>query len=132
VFLGWFGPAARGVQAFSLATAALTRVPGVRGALQALAGRAVKGSTGGPDAQARAKTGSVILAEAKDAAGAVLASVRLEGVNGYDFTAAMLAWAAEAAAAGGVQGTGALGPVDGFGLEALERGVAGAGIARVA
>ena len=44
----------------------------------------------------------------------------------------MLAWGAGTAAAGGLQGTGALGPVDGFGLEALERGAAEAGIARVA
>lgn len=132
VFLGWFGPASRGVQAFSLATSAITRVPGAKGALDALVGRAVKGSTGGPGAESRAKTGSVILAEAQDPSGTVLASARLEGVNGYDFTAGMLAWSAEAAAAGGLQGTGALGPVDGFGLDALERGVAEAGISRVA
>ena len=132
VFLGWFGPASRGVQAFSLATAGITKIPGARGALRSLVGRAVKGSTGGPDAQARAKTGSVIVAEAKDPSGTVLASVRLEGVNGYDFTAAMLAWSAATAADGGLRGTGALGPVDGFGLDALEAGVAEAGISRVA
>ena len=39
----------------------------------------------------------------------------------------MLAWGAERAAAG-APGTGALGPVDGFGLEALTKG-AEAGIA---
>lgn len=132
VFLGWFGPASRGVQAFSLATSAITRVPGARGALAALVGRAVKGSTGGPGAESRAKTGSVILAEASEPSGRLLASVRLEGVNGYDFTAAMLAWSAESIAAGGLNGTGALGPVDGFGLDALEAGVAQAGISRVA
>lgn len=132
VFLGWFGSASRGVQAFSLATSVITRVPGAKGALTALVGRAVKGSTGGPGAESRAKSGSVVLAEAKDPSGTVLASARLEGVNGYDFTAGMLAWSAEAAAAGGLQGTGALGPVDGFGLDALERGVAEAGISRVA
>jgi hypothetical protein len=56
--------------------------------------------------------------------------VRLRGVNPYDFTAAILAWGAERAAAGDLQGTGALGPVDGFGLDALERGCAEAGLAR--
>jgi short subunit dehydrogenase-like uncharacterized protein len=132
VFLGWFGPASRGVQAFSLATAAITKVPGARGALHALVGRAVKGSTGGPGPASRAETGSVVVAEAKDPSGAVLATARLEGVNGYDFTAGMLAWSAEAAVGGALQGAGALGPVDGYGLEALERGVAEAGIARVA
>jgi hypothetical protein len=43
----------------------------------------------------------------------------------------MLAWAALRAAGGGLHGTGALGPVDGFGLDALEQGVAQAGLARV-
>ena len=46
-------------------------------------------------------------------------------------TAAVLAWGAQAAADGALRGTGALGPVDGFGLEALERGCAEAGLARV-
>jgi len=59
-----------------------------------------------------------------------LAQVRLQGVDGYDFTARMLAWTAERAAAGELRGTGALGPVDGFGLDALEGGVAEAGLAR--
>jgi hypothetical protein len=61
----------------------------------------------------------------------VLAEVRVEGVNAYTFTGRMIAWAAEQAAAGGLQGAGALGPVDGFGLEAFERGAAEAGIRRV-
>jgi hypothetical protein len=54
----------------------------------------------------------------------------VKGVNPYDFTAAILAWGAQTAAAGGLQGTGALGPVDGFGLEALVRGCSEAGISR--
>jgi hypothetical protein len=74
----------------------------------------------------------VVLAEAYDAAGTRLADIRLEGTNGYDLTAGFLAWGAQTAAAGGLQGTGALGPVDGFGLDALEKGCAEAGIARVA
>jgi short subunit dehydrogenase-like uncharacterized protein len=130
VYLGWFGPASRAVKALSAGTALLTAVPGVRGALEGVVGRAVKGSTGGPDAAARAKTGSLFLAEAFDAAGRQLSAIRIEGVNGYDFTAAILAWGADRAAAGGLQGTGALGPVDAFGLDALEQGVADAGLAR--
>ena len=55
--------------------------------------------------------------------------MHLTGVDGYTFTGRMLAWGAERAAAGGLQGTGALGPVDGFGLEALTDGCAQAGIA---
>jgi short subunit dehydrogenase-like uncharacterized protein len=109
----------------------VNRVPGAREGLQSLFGRVVKGSSGGPDAAARARTPSLIMAEAFDASGARLAEVRLEGANAYDFTGAILAWGAATAAAGGLQGTGALGPVDGFGLDALQRGCAEAGIARV-
>jgi short subunit dehydrogenase-like uncharacterized protein len=131
VFLGWFGPASRPMQAFSAATAAVTKVPGVKSGMQALFERLVKGSTGGPDAAERAKSSSLVLAEAFDARGAKLSEVRLEGGNGYDFTAGMLAWGAQAALEGGLQGTGALGPADGFGLDALQAGVAEAGIRRV-
>ena len=107
------------------------KLPGARDVLDGLFARFVKGSTGGPDAAARATSRSLIIAEAYDAAGTRLADVRLEGVNGYDLTAGFLAWGAQTAAAGGLQGTGALGPVDGFGLDALEAGCAEAGIARV-
>jgi hypothetical protein len=68
---------------------------------------------------------------AYDDAGEPLAEVRLEGPDGYAFTAAFLAWAAKRAASAGVDGTGALGPVDAFGLETLERGCAEAGLARL-
>jgi short subunit dehydrogenase-like uncharacterized protein len=132
VFLGWFGPASEPMRVVSAGMSAVLKVPGARHALDALFGRLVKGSTGGPDAAARATSTSVVLAEARDAAGTVLADVRLEGVNGYDLTARFLAWGAVTAAAGGLQGTGALGPVDGFGLDALEAGCAEAGIRRVA
>jgi len=130
VWLGWFGPASRPLQAISAATALATKLPGVRSAIGATAGRFVHGSTGGPDAAARAGTRSHIVAIASDARGRELATVRLEGDNPYDFTGAMLAWGATAAAGGAIGGQGALGPVDAFGLDALERGVGEAGITR--
>jgi short subunit dehydrogenase-like uncharacterized protein len=130
VYLGVPGAPARGAQALSLGTAVLGRVPGARDALGALLRPLVPGSTGGPDAEARARVGALVVAEAFDARGTRLGAVRLTGVNPYDFTAAILAWGAQAAAAGALGGTGALGPVDGFGLDALERGCAQAGMAR--
>ncbi|HTN25124.1 MAG TPA: saccharopine dehydrogenase NADP-binding domain-containing protein [Solirubrobacteraceae bacterium] len=130
VWLGWFGDAARPLQAMSAATALVTKLPGVRGAIEATAGRLVQGSTGGPSAAARARARSRIVAIASDAAGAPLATVRLKGINPYDFTAEILAWGALRAAGGGLLATGALGPADGFGLDTLETGVADAGIAR--
>jgi len=130
VYLGWFGPASEPLRAVSAGMSLVTAIPGVRGALEGLVRRFVKGSTGGPDAAARAKVRSIILAEAHDAGGAPLARVRLEGINFYDLTAGFLAWGAQTAAAGGLQGTGALGPAEAFGVDALEAGCAEAGIGR--
>ena len=126
-YLGWFGPATRPVAAFSL----LGKVPGMRGALGGLAGRFLKGSSGGPDETARAKSRSHIVAVASNAADAPLSTVHVEGANGYDFTADMLAWSAERVRDGGLRGAGALGPVEAFGLDALREGCAEAGITRV-
>ncbi|HEY3829520.1 MAG TPA: saccharopine dehydrogenase NADP-binding domain-containing protein [Solirubrobacteraceae bacterium] len=131
VYLGWLGPASRAAQALSVASSPIMRVPAVKRTLEGLLTRTVKGSTGGPDAAARERTGSVVLGAAYDAAGAKLATVRLEGVGPYDFTGPILAWGAQAAAAGKLSGVGALGPVDGFGLQMLQDGVAGAGIRQV-
>jgi short subunit dehydrogenase-like uncharacterized protein len=131
VYLGWAGSLTRAVQALSAGASLVTRVPGARATIGALLKPlAPKGSSGGPDAEARAKVGSLIVAEAFDARGTQLSAVKVQGVNPYDFTAAVLAWGAQTAAAGGLQGTGALGPADGFGLEALVRGCAEAGISR--
>ncbi|CAB4942824.1 unannotated protein [freshwater metagenome] len=130
-YLGWFGPATRAVQAFSAVTAAVTRIGPVRDGMKAALAK-VPGSTGGPDAEARAATGSVVVAHAQDAAGRTLASVRLTGPNAYDLTAGFLAWGAERAAAGGLSGTGALGPAEAFGLDEFERGAARCGLIRSA
>jgi short subunit dehydrogenase-like uncharacterized protein len=132
VYLGWFGPASEPLRALTAVMEPVLKLPGARDVLDGLSARFVKGSTGGPDAATRATSRSLIIAEAYDAARTRLADVRLEGVNGYDLTAGFLAWGAQTAAAGGLRGTGALGPVDGFGLDALEAGCAEAGIARVA
>lgn len=129
-YLGWFGPASRPLQAFSAVSSLVTKVPGVKSGIQSVAARLIKGSTGGPDAAAREPSGSLVLARVRDAGGRELAQVRVEGPNGYDLTADFLAWGAETALAGGLQGTGALGPVDGFGLDVLEAAAASYGLRR--
>jgi short subunit dehydrogenase-like uncharacterized protein len=131
VYLGWFGNASRAISIASLGISGATRIPGVKPALQGAFARLIKGSTGGPDAGERARSGSEIVAEALDPAGRVLSRANLSGVDGYTFTGAIIAWAAEQAAAGALQGTGALGPADAFGLDALEQGVAEVGIRRI-
>jgi short subunit dehydrogenase-like uncharacterized protein len=121
VYLGWFGPASRAMQAFSTVGAAAARVPGLKAGADTLAARLAPGSSGGPDADARARTGSLVVAEALDAAGTSLARVELHGPNPYTYTGEMLAWGAHQAAEDGFEGgAGALGPVDAFGLRALE------------
>jgi short subunit dehydrogenase-like uncharacterized protein len=130
-YLGWFGSMSRPMQALSAGVSVVTSIPGMKGALDALAARAVKGSTGGPSAEERAQSTSHIVATARDDGRRPLAEVRVAGVNGYDYTGRLLAWGAERAAAGGMRGSGALGPVEAFGLDELEAGSREAGIERV-
>ena len=127
-YLGWFGPASRAMQVVSLGTSLAMKLPGVEALWGAAGERLVKGSTGGPDAAARAKGGSHIVAIAYDDDGRELSEVHVTGGDAYTFTGRILAWGAERAAAGGLIGHGALGPVDGFGLEQLVQGCAWAGI----
>ena len=129
-YLGWFGPLSRPMQAASLIGSAAFRLPGVKSLYATASDRFVKGSTGGPDATERARSGSHIVGAAYDRSGTLLSEVHLTGVDGYSFTGEILAWGAERAAAGGLSGAGALGPVDGFGLDELAAGCAAAGIAR--
>jgi short subunit dehydrogenase-like uncharacterized protein len=127
-YLGWFGPMSRAMQGFSMATSVLFKVPGTSALFEQATSRFVKGSTGGPDAQARAKTGSHIVGAAYDGGGRQLSEIHLTGVNGYDFTAEILAWGAHRAATRGLGGTGALGPAEAFALNRLEAACASAGL----
>ena len=127
VYLGWFGALAKPLQAGSLAGSLAMRVPGVRPALKAAADRLV-GLASAPDPESGI---SWVVAETFDAAGDKLSEVHLTGGEPYSLTAGILAWAARLAASDGVEGTGALGPVQAFGLEALEAGCREAGLERV-
>lgn len=125
VYLGWLGPMSRAAQVGSL----VMELPGARAGTKALLGRfGAKGSSGGPDAEARSKSGSRIVAEAYGADDDLLARVQLEGPNGYTFTGDILGWGAQRVAEHGLEGSGALGPVDGFGLRTLEAGCAEVGL----
>ena len=129
-YLGWFGSRSKAMSAGSAAMEAVFKLPGAKTGANALIERTMKGSTGGPSAEQRAKAGSYVVGEALDAGDRVLASVHVEGADGYDFTAAMLAWAAIAAAETPLAVSGAVGPVEAYGLDRLEEGAADAGIAR--
>ena len=121
------------IQAVPVATgllSAVLQVPGVRAGVTALAEHQVAGSTGGPDEASRALGACSIVAEARSAGGDLLQRVQLEGPDGYDFTFAILAWGALTAAGAGLRGSGALGPVQAFGLAELTEGAASAGLSR--
>ncbi len=120
---------ARAVQAGTLAGSLATRVPGVGGALRFAGGRAA-GLLPATEAGTTPGGRSYVVAVAYDAGDNALAEVRLEGPDGYAFTAGFLAWAARRAASAGVTGTGALGPIDAFGLDAFVQGCGEAGLVR--
>jgi hypothetical protein len=126
VYLGWFGPLARPLQAGSFFGQFVMKVPGTRSAMR-LAGETTLGLLGGPEAGTTPDLRSWIAAEAYDGAGRQLSEVHLAGVDGYEFTRGFLAWAAQQP----VTGVGALGPVQAYGLERLEQGAAEAGLERV-
>ena len=128
-YLGWFGRLSRPMQAFSAAGAGVAALPGARGLMDAATSRLVKGSTGGPSEEELAQGGSHIVAIAYDEGGRELSEVHLTGVDGYTFTARILAWAAARIESGGLPASGALAPVEAFGLRELEAGAAEAGIA---
>jgi short subunit dehydrogenase-like uncharacterized protein len=122
-YLGWFGQLARPLQAASLASSLALRIPGARPLMRA-AGERLASMGGEPEGSCGV---SWVTAEAFDAAGRRLAEVALSGSEPYALTAGIIAWAAQQTAAG----AGALGPLQAYGLEALEAGCAAAGLTRV-
>ncbi len=131
VWLGWAG---RWTPAAAYAGTALGAVAAVPGAgervMRALRQRLGRTTGEGPDAAGRAAARTVVQAEAFDAVGRPLTTVRVEGPSPYDLTGELLAWGAAMAATQSVT-PGAHGPVDAFGLDALERGCADMGLIAV-
>ena len=131
VYLGTFGSTTGAMSLLSRGLAASLRVPGAHRVADATARRLVRGSSGGPDATERARTGLHTVAVVRGAHGEQLAAVHVAGGNVYDYTADILAWAATTALRTGLRGSGALGPVDAFGLDVLQAGCRDAGLHRV-
>jgi short subunit dehydrogenase-like uncharacterized protein len=117
VLLGRPGFSGRLTPALTALLVIAKRIPGVGAKLYSMLGS--EGSNGGPDAEARSGSRSLIVADARSASGEVIQRIRLDGPNGYDFTARILAWASVEATRGAITQTGAVGPVAAFGLEAL-------------
>lgn len=127
-YLGWFGGMSRVMQVAGLANEPVLAIPGAREALKRLAAKLVRGSTGGPPATTPDQTPSRFVAIAYDEHGLPLASRRFRGPDGYAFTCRLLAAGAIHAADHGVDGTGAMGPVEAFGGERLAQLCEAAGL----
>src|SRR6478609_885476 len=103
VYLGVFGRASRAISISSLGVSVITRIPGVKPALQGALARLVKGSTGGPGPERLGRSGSEVVAEALDPSGRVLAQCHLSGIDVYTFTGAIIAWAEQGVAEVGIR-----------------------------
>jgi short subunit dehydrogenase-like uncharacterized protein len=125
VYLGWFGPLARPLQAGAYVGQYVQRVPLARTTMR-FWGEKAASLLSGPEAGTTPGGASWIAAEAYDDTGAKLSEVHLTGPDPYDFSASFLAWAA----AHPVSGTGALGPVQAYGLATLTEGMTSAGLVR--
>lgn len=128
VYLAVPGLTARFMALSGLALTPVRRLGGLRSLAGSLAERLIPGSTGGPTEEQRSRTSMEVVAEARSDA-QVTGRVRLTGGDPYDYTAEILAWGAVTAASGGLLAKGACGPVEAFGLDALTRGCAEAGLA---
>ena len=134
VYLGWFGAArapAAGGDAGRLGRDAAC--PACAGCCEFAGGRLADARRRRAASRARRRAAmSWIAAVAFDAAGEPLAEVHLTGADGYASPPTSWPGRARAAAARRVKGTGAIGPVEAFGLDELERGCAVAGLSRTA
>ena len=129
--LDWFGPLTPVAHRLSPLSGLAGRLPGAERVAQRLAGLVGEpGRRGAVGGDPRAAPARYTVAEVRDRAGELVSRVQLSGPEAYGLTAAMLAWGATRAAEHGVLGTGALGPVQAFGLEALTAGAAEAGLLR--
>ena len=79
------------------ASSLATKVPGTRRAIGGALGKVVRGSTGGPAPEDRAKGGRTWWRSRTAAGGEPLASAHVAGADAYRFTGDMLAWGAETA-----------------------------------
>lgn len=127
-YLGWFGKRTYLMQRAALMQSLLVKVPLYRPMSTLMLSLLPESKGKGPNAEQRKENVSHIIGEAFDKDGKMLSSVELAGVDGYTFTAQFLAWAADMAGSGKVLKTGAVGPIEAFGLDALRRGCEQSGL----
>lgn len=127
-YIGWFKIFSYPMFVISRINSLMFKVPTIQKCLRLLVGKALHSSRKGPDVNNRRDTGSHIVGIACNDKKMVLAKAELRGINGYSFTANMLAWGADIAAQDKINKVGALGPVEAFGFEGLKGGCKQAGL----
>jgi short subunit dehydrogenase-like uncharacterized protein len=127
VYLGWLGRWTRPTQIIATLNAPLLRWSKARAAITWLSQR-LPGSDREPDSNGR----SLVIAVARDASGAPLATTALTGPDPYEMTASLMAWGAiHTASPDAVLTPGVHGPVAALGLETLRLGAAQCGVHEV-
>jgi short subunit dehydrogenase-like uncharacterized protein len=132
VYMEWPGPP-RVVQAvvhgFAIALGAIATTQTGHRVIESAVKGAAKKTGGGPTAEARAESATLVVAVCRDENGRPISGVRLQGpVNGYTLTGRTLAWGASSLRAGRQFVSGAVGPVEAFGLEQCLSALADAGL----
>jgi len=114
---------------FSTAVGAIARTGPGRRLMDNAVSAAARRTGGGPSPEERTKSSTQVIAVCRDSAGLPIAGVCLGGpVNGYTLTGRTLAWGAAALKAGRQLASGAVGPVEAFGLEACLEALSSAGL----
>lgn len=131
VFLGWAGKWSKPISKVARVTQLLNSLPGSSALTQRVTDRAMATTGQGPTGSDLFRGTSIAVATVRDLVGRRLESVQVEGPAPYPLTAELLAWAAAMAAAGKVQGAGALDPISAFGLGPFLAGCAAVGLHQV-
>lgn len=130
VHIGWAGGASAGVSKAVGVLRTVGRLPGADTVIERVTALLARRTGAGPGERERESTGSYFIAEAYDGDGQQLTSVYLEGPNGYTLTGQLLAWGAQRLADHGSEVSGAVGPVEAFGLDVLEDALPEVGLTR--
>jgi short subunit dehydrogenase-like uncharacterized protein len=120
VYNGWFPKLSRAANALSALAAVASRTQFGDTLVETLT-RPIIGPPGGPDIAERDRTRTHVVAVATDHNGP-RAEIHLEGPSIYNLTGELIAWAADQIAAGRHRASGIIGPVQAFGLDALQSG----------
>lgn len=126
-YWGWGGGGSRALSYVGKLSGAIAARPTLRRQLGKLLRRVAQSDGSGPDPLTRERSASYVCAAAYDATGTELARAELGDLDGFSFTANIMAWSAASIARGELLRTGLTGPVQAFGRERLLSGHAEAG-----